>query len=79
MAISPFLPSSCSPDLLHIVLNAFGHIDMDDTLKVRKIETHAQSDGGYDHFNRTVPELGQSVGFFLVGESRVIDGSVELS
>ena len=75
VAIGPSLSPACSPDLLHVVFYALGHVEMDHALEVREIETHAEGDSRHHYLEGAFSELLQGLGLLLVGQGRVVDGS----
>lgn len=41
--------SSGTPDLLHVALEALGHVVVDDAAHVRLVQAHAEGHGGHHH------------------------------
>lgn len=79
MAIRPFLPPTRTTNLLHIIFNTLRHIHMNDTLQVREIQSHTQSDCGYYYFDLSLSKFIESFSFLLIGKSRVVDSNAERS
>jgi hypothetical protein len=74
VTVCPFLSSACSPDLLHVILDTFGHVDMYDAFQMGEIKPHAQSDRRHYNFNVSKSKFIEGFGLLFIGESGVIDG-----
>ena len=67
LAITP-----SSADLLHIVLNRFRHVVVDDGLNIRFIDTHTESDGANEHADLILYEHLLDCISLLVGFSSMV-------
>ena len=57
MASSKVAISACPTDFLHVVLNALGHVVVDDGLDVCFINAHRECDGAAKHTHVVCTEL----------------------
>ena len=64
MASSKVAISACPTDFLHVVLNALGHVVVDDGLDVCFINAHRECDGAAKHAHIVCTELLLNLFFY---------------
>jgi hypothetical protein len=76
VAVGSPLPAASAANLLHVVLNALGHVEVDHTLQVLEIQAHSQGNSGDHYLDGPLPKLLECFRLLLVGKRGMVDGGL---
>lgn len=74
MTIGSALPTTCTADFLHVVLDALGHVEVDDTFELLKVQAHTQSHCRHYDPHLSPSELLQRICLLLAGKGGMVHG-----